>query len=41
MFKPPAFRPRLLEMYGEYTAARLRMDILSGITVGILALPQA
>ena len=41
MIRLPAFRPRLLEMYGEYTAARLRADILSGITVGILALPLA
>ncbi len=41
MMRLPAFRPRLLEMYGEYTAARLRADILSGITVGILALPLA
>ena len=41
MLKVPAFRPRLLEMYGEYTVARLRTDILSGITVGILALPLA
>ena len=41
MHKVPAFRPRLLEMYGEYTVARLRTDILSGITVGILALPLA
>ena len=41
MIHLPAFRPRWLEMYGEYTAARLRTDILSGITVGILALPLA
>ncbi len=41
MIRLPAFRPRLLEMYGEYNAARLRTDILSGITVGILALPLA
>jgi SulP family sulfate permease len=41
MIRLPAFRPRLFEMYGEYTAARLRADILSGITVGILALPLA
>ena len=27
MIRLPAFRPRLLEMYGEYTAARLRTDI--------------
>lgn len=37
----PAFRPRLLGVLHEYTAARLRTDILSGITVGILALPLA
>ena len=41
MIRLPAFRPRLFEMYGEYNAARLRTDILSGITVGILALPLA
>lgn len=35
------FRPRLLEVAGEYNAARLRADLLSGITVGILALPLA
>ena len=38
---PPAFRPRLLTTLHEYNAARLRTDILSGITVGILALPLA
>lgn len=37
----PAFRPRLLTMLHEYNAARLRTDVLSGITVGILALPLA
>ncbi len=41
MIRLPAFRPRLLEMYGEYTAARLRSDVFAGITVGILALPLA
>lgn len=37
----PRFRPRLLEVLGEYNAARLRTDVLAGITVGILALPLA
>lgn len=37
----PSFRPRLLEMLGEYNIARLRTDVLSGITVGVLALPLA
>lgn len=37
----PRFRPRLLEVIGEYNAARLRGDVLAGITVGILALPLA
>lgn len=37
----PRFRPRLLEVLGEYNAARLRGDVLAGITVGILALPLA
>ena len=40
-FTPPAFRPRLLEVIGDYNAARLRTDVLAGITVGILALPLA
>lgn len=37
----PRFRPRLLEVIGEYDAARLRADVLAGITVGVLALPLA
>ena len=37
----PRFRPRLFEVIGEYNAARLRSDVLVGITVGILALPLA
>ncbi|MDP2400207.1 MAG: SulP family inorganic anion transporter [Burkholderiales bacterium] len=37
----PRFRPRLFEIYGEYNVARLRADVLAGITVGILALPLA
>ncbi len=37
----PRFRPRLFEVIGEYNAARLRADVLAGITVGILALPLA
>jgi SulP family sulfate permease len=37
----PRFRPRLIEVIGEYNAARLRTDILAGITVGVLALPLA
>ena len=37
----PRFRPRLFEVIGEYNAARLRSDVLAGITVGILALPLA
>lgn len=37
----PRFRPRLLEVLGEYTVARLRNDILAGMTVGVLALPLA
>ena len=37
----PRFRPRLLDVIGEYDAARLRADILAGITVGVLALPLA
>ncbi len=35
------FRPRLLEVWREYDSARLRTDILAGITVGVLALPLA
>jgi len=41
MYRPPRFRPRLLEVLGEYNAARLRSDVLAGITVGVLALPLA
>ena len=37
----PRFRPRLLDVIGEYDAARLRTDVLAGITVGVLALPLA
>lgn len=37
----PRFRPRLLEVLGEYNAARLRTDVLAGMTVGVLALPLA
>jgi SulP family sulfate permease len=37
----PRFRPRLLDVIGDYDAARLRIDILAGITVGVLALPLA
>jgi sulfate permease, SulP family len=37
----PHFRPRLFEILGEYTAARLRQDVLAGVTVGVLALPLA
>ncbi len=37
----PRFRPRLLEVIGEYNAARLRTDVLAGMTVGVLALPLA
>ncbi|MBY0269866.1 MAG: STAS domain-containing protein [Burkholderiales bacterium] len=37
----PRFRPRLIEGIGEYNAARLRGDVLAGVTVGILALPLA
>ena len=37
----PRFRPRLFEVIGEYDAARLRTDVLAGITVGVLALPLA
>jgi SulP family sulfate permease len=37
----PRFRPRLIEVIGEYNAARLRTDVLAGITVGVLALPLA
>jgi len=35
------FRPRLVEVLHEYNGARLRTDVLAGITVGILALPLA
>lgn len=38
---PPRFRPRLLEVIGDYNGARLRADIIAGITVGVLALPLA
>lgn len=41
MLSLPRFRPRLLEILGEYNAARLRTDVLAGITVGVLALPLA
>ncbi len=41
MLNLPPFRPRLFEMLGEYNAARLRQDLLAGITVGVLALPLA
>ncbi|MBX3666695.1 MAG: sodium-independent anion transporter, partial [Burkholderiales bacterium] len=37
----PRFRPRLLDVIGDYDAARLRTDILAGVTVGVLALPLA
>jgi SulP family sulfate permease len=37
----PRFRPKLIEILSQYTPARLRNDILAGITVGILALPLA
>ena len=37
----PRFRPRLLEVLGEYNAVRLRNDVLAGMTVGVLALPLA
>jgi SulP family sulfate permease len=37
----PSFRPRLLEVLGEYNAVRLRNDVLAGMTVGVLALPLA
>ncbi len=37
----PRFRPRLLDVIGEYDATRLRTDVLAGITVGVLALPLA
>lgn len=37
----PRFRPRLIEVIGEYNTARLRTDVLAGITVGVLALPLA
>jgi SulP family sulfate permease len=37
----PRFRPRLLDVIGEYDAARLRSDVLAGFTVGVLALPLA
>lgn len=37
----PRFRPRLIEVIAEYNAARLRTDVLAGITVGVLALPLA
>ncbi|MGV3628775.1 MAG: SulP family inorganic anion transporter [Betaproteobacteria bacterium] len=37
----PRFRPRLIEVIGEYNAVRLRNDVLAGMTVGVLALPLA
>lgn len=37
----PRFRPRLIEVIGEYNAARLRTDVLAGMTIGVLALPLA
>ncbi len=41
MFHLPVFRPRLVEVLRDYNAARLRTDIFSGITIGVLALPLA
>jgi SulP family sulfate permease len=41
MTRPTAFRPRLLEVWRDYDAGRLRCDVISGITVGVLALPLA
>ncbi len=38
----PSFRPKLLECLSEgYPGARLRADVLAGVTVGIVALPLA
>jgi SulP family sulfate permease len=41
MIQLPRFRPRLFEVLGQYNAARLRNDVLAGMTVGVLALPLA
>jgi len=37
----PGFRPRLLDSLNGYDRGRLGIDVISGITVGILALPLA
>ena len=36
-----SFQPRLLEVWRDYSRARLTADVLAGLTVGIVALPLA
>src|SRR5207248_7298779 len=36
-----SFRPKLLEVFKDYSAEKLRADVIAGVTVGIVALPLA
>src|ERR1044072_8622098 len=36
-----SFRPKLLEVFKDYSAEKLRADTIAGLTVGIVALPLA
>ncbi len=35
------FRPKLLEVFSSYSAARFKSDLIAGVVVGIVALPLA